>query len=379
MKNKVLKIFISLVLVAIMSLSLFSCGQSVANAQGQWGSEPSQRWEFNASTGTLTIFGSGELPDYSSPEAVSWYNVRSNVTKVSFESGQHITGIGNYSFYGMSKLTEVALTDSVTSIDNAAFAYCTSLKTISLPKNVKFIGAGAFEGCFSLERILVHPAIETICERAFAFCRSLKNVTISGNITALEHWTFKDCTSLDTLVLNESFTTDRFSPTFAEGSNLYSSEISFVEVFDEKATVTVNYLCNGNPIEGIEATKMEVFWGDAYTCTAPAEGIEGYTLIGDAAITGVATKKEIEVNFNYKSIEEIQSTESSTDAATDPAATEDEGVTASTIIGIVIFGIVMIGICVGAFFLVRSGKKQENASSTVRKYDKNGKSKGNKK
>jgi len=376
MKNKNLKIFISLALVAIMVLSLVACGQSaVANANGEWGNGGT--WEFNSSTKTLTITGSGDIPDASSPDSVSWKAVRASVTKIVFvpKDGSYITSIGDNAFYGMMNLTDISMPDSITSIDNTAFAFCTSLKTISLPKNVKFIGASAFEGCTALESILIQPAIETICERAFAFCKSLKSVTIAGDIASLGHWTFKNCTSLDSLALNQSFTSDRFSSTFAEGSNLYGSEISFVEVFSEKATITTNHLCGDTPIA--ESEVQYGYWGDAYTCTA--ESVAGYVLDGDAAITGTVTSKDITVNFKYKTIEEVTSAEAATDSSTDTATEESEGITTSTIVGIVIFGIVIIGICVGAFFLVRSGKKQENASSTVRKYDKNDKSKGNKK
>ena len=106
MKKRYLKILVSLVLIAIMSLSLFSCGQSkVEDDKDDWGN---MSWEFKS--GTLYITGFGDMPVVDSADQVGWASVRTGVTRVVFYSkdSKNVTNIANYAFYGMSNLTEIS-------------------------------------------------------------------------------------------------------------------------------------------------------------------------------------------------------------------------------------------------------------------------------
>lgn len=50
-------------------------------------------------------------------------------------------------------LTSIAIPDSVTSIGNQAFLYCTSLTSVTIGNGVKSIGTNAFRGCTALEKV----------------------------------------------------------------------------------------------------------------------------------------------------------------------------------------------------------------------------------
>ncbi|MBO7377543.1 MAG: leucine-rich repeat domain-containing protein, partial [Clostridia bacterium] len=64
-----------------------------------------------------------------------------------------VTSIGSYAFAYCSSLTSISIPNSVTSIGNGAFAYCSSLTSISIPNSVTSIGSWAFEYCSSLTSI----------------------------------------------------------------------------------------------------------------------------------------------------------------------------------------------------------------------------------
>ena len=58
-----------------------------------------------------------------------------------------VTSIGNLAFEYCSGLTSIVIPNSVTSIGNHAFSYCSGLTSITIPESVTTIGVGAFQGC----------------------------------------------------------------------------------------------------------------------------------------------------------------------------------------------------------------------------------------
>ncbi len=56
-------------------------------------------------------------------------------------------------FFEGSMLTNITISDSIKTIGNAAFAFCSNLKKITIPKSVKHIGPYTFEGCDNLSVI----------------------------------------------------------------------------------------------------------------------------------------------------------------------------------------------------------------------------------
>ena len=55
-------------------------------------------------------------------------------------NGCKVVGIGKNAFYN-SSVSSVIIPDSVTRIDDYAFAYCSQLKSLVIPKSVVFLGA----------------------------------------------------------------------------------------------------------------------------------------------------------------------------------------------------------------------------------------------
>lgn len=88
-------------------------------------------WLFEEN-GTLSIFGSGMLPDYKDREERPWQEFADQVTAVVVDDG--ITSIGARTFSGYEKLESVKLPDSMNRIGFQAFAGCGALKTVEAGK-----------------------------------------------------------------------------------------------------------------------------------------------------------------------------------------------------------------------------------------------------
>ena len=92
-----------------------------------------------------------------------------------------VTSIDNYAFYYCSSLTSVEIPNSVTSIGNYAFSYCSSLISVEIPNSVTSIGDRAFESCLSLTSVEVPNSVTSIGDGAFAYCSSLTSIVVAPN------------------------------------------------------------------------------------------------------------------------------------------------------------------------------------------------------
>ncbi len=133
---------------------------------------------YELNDGVLTIYGTGDMYNYNyglSP----WMFDSNKITDVVIESG--VTSVGDSAFYGFSKLKNVSLAGSVTSIGN--YAFCVSgLKSISIPGTVSVISEGAFSGCGSLEKVVLGSGVSEIGNEAFSGCLKLKDVEFPSSI-----------------------------------------------------------------------------------------------------------------------------------------------------------------------------------------------------
>ena len=123
-------------------------------------------WEFNADTGTLSIYGEGPMREYSDEEP-EWEQYKDQILAVSLDNG--ITSVGAYAFYNYLRLTEVRLPDSVEVIDVSAFDYDWELRTITIPAALKYVGSRAFYNTLLWEpKDLIFPeGCEYIGNQAF--------------------------------------------------------------------------------------------------------------------------------------------------------------------------------------------------------------------
>ncbi len=167
-----------------------------------------------------------------------------NITSIIIPNS--VTSIGEDAFYYCTSLTSVTIPDSVTEIGDAAFCDCKSLTSITIPDSVTKIGGAAFLGCISLEGVYIsdiaawcridikyHPyltsnplfyahnlylngelvtnlvipdGVTEIGSYAFEFCYSLESVTIPDSVTEIGKEAFRSCTSLESVTIGDSVT-----------------------------------------------------------------------------------------------------------------------------------------------------------------------------
>ena len=90
-------------------------------------------------------------------------------------------------------VTYESKTYSVTSIDNSAFYYCTSLTSVTIPNSVTSIGYDAFRNCSSLTSVTIPNCVTSIGREAFSYCSSLTSVTIPNSVTSIGNSAFYSC------------------------------------------------------------------------------------------------------------------------------------------------------------------------------------------
>lgn len=158
--------------------------------------------------GTLTIedeTGTGEMQDWTSSENVPWYSCRTNIKKVLLSG--NFQNIGNYAFFGLTKLEEINLPDSIETIGAYAFYNCDSLTELCLPIRVETIQNYTFYHCDALKYVNLEN-IFSFGDYSFAHCKKFEN----GNLTnaysigkyafyrgeSLKNLVFDDITLIDT-------------------------------------------------------------------------------------------------------------------------------------------------------------------------------------
>lgn len=116
------------------------------------------------------------------------------------EIPESVITLNNQIFSG-SNLVQINLPDSITGMGNAIFQNCSKLQKVKLPKVRYNIGDYTFAGCTSLEEIQLPKTVTTIWSHAFDGCSSLKKVEWSDCLEAIKDNAFKGCTSLTEIVL----------------------------------------------------------------------------------------------------------------------------------------------------------------------------------
>lgn len=133
-------------------------------------------------------------PDNTAVIVKKYNGTAADVTIPSHYKGKPVTMIDHAAFHD-SAVTSVTIPDSVTSIPDDAFAFCSQLTNISIPNSVTFIGFSAFNSCTSLKSITLPSSLSTIQSSAFYNCGNLETIRIPVSVTFIGNYAFAGCPS----------------------------------------------------------------------------------------------------------------------------------------------------------------------------------------
>ena len=171
--------------------------------------------------------------------------------------------LGDYAFYGCSRLTNLILPSSVTEIGGAAFRGCSGLTNLTIPSSITSIAESTFRGCSGLTSLTIPSSVTEIGESAFNGCSGLTSLTIPSSVTKIGYYAFKKCSRLTSLTIPSSVTWIGGSA-FENCSGLTSLTIpSSVTSIGDAAF----YGCSGLTSLTIPSSITSIGWGAFYGCS----------------------------------------------------------------------------------------------------------------
>ncbi len=153
------------------------------------------------------IASHGDVEKVEIPETIDGYVVASIgnsafmyscVTDVTIPGS--VTKIDDYAFCWCSSLKSIKMPERLTYLGDYAFAYCSSLTDIEIPQGMRWIGVFTFGQCSSLESVTIPDGVEYILDYAFYRCSSLESVTVPSSVEYTCDTAFMECS--DSLTIN---------------------------------------------------------------------------------------------------------------------------------------------------------------------------------
>ena len=128
------------------------------------------------------------------------FNNNDSITQVIISD--NITSIGNNAFYDCDALTSISIPDSVTSIGYRAFSSCGNLTSVEIGNSVTSIGYEAFYNCYALTSVEIGNSVTSIGNYAFYNCYRLTSITIPDSVTSIGTQAFYECSNLTSIKID---------------------------------------------------------------------------------------------------------------------------------------------------------------------------------
>jgi hypothetical protein len=205
-----------LLLLLLLTLPAVVQAQSYTNSYGIWAytttNDTITITKYSGSGGDVTV--PDRIPDttnglpvtsiggYYDPYGNWWgaFYDRSSLTSVTIPNS--VTSIGDDTFQFCSGLTNLTIGTNVTSIGDWAFLQCEALTSVTIPNSVTSIGDGAFYDCSGLTSVTIPNSVTSIGGGAFCYCASLTSVTIPNSVTSIGSEPFYGCSGLTAITVD---------------------------------------------------------------------------------------------------------------------------------------------------------------------------------
>ena len=119
----------------------------------------------------------------------------------SFHDGKRVLGVMEGAFENCKDIKRIFMLDGIITIGENAFAGCSSLEAIVLPRTLVNLREGAFKDCTSLKEVSMSPSLKNIGNGAFENCSSLEKITLPEGLTEIRNGGFAGCTSLSDVLI----------------------------------------------------------------------------------------------------------------------------------------------------------------------------------
>ena len=195
---------------------------------------------------------------------------------------ESVTSIEIAAFSGCSSLTNITIPDLVDTIGDHAFYNCSSLTNITVSENNKYFSSlngvlfnkdktelitypngnerteytipdsvtsiieGAFAYCSNLITVKIPDSVTDITDKTFYVCSSLTSVTIPDSVTHIGYNAFKYCKNLTSIIIkNPNCEISNGKNTIWETATIYGYENStaqaYAETYDRKFVLLIEY------------------------------------------------------------------------------------------------------------------------------------------
>ena len=190
-------------------------------------------------------------------------------------------------------ITSVVLPNSLLSIGNRAFDNCTALANITWSNSLLSIGVQAFQAC-AFTNLVLPDSITTINQGAFAACNTLTSVILPNSLTTLGYGVFMSCNLLNTVTFTN--VVGSISGELNSGFHQYAFEYTplniTINTTTDITTWTALYSEEAGGATGFEqsypARALTVVQGTPDAPTASAQTVTAPATVGSLTATRVS-------------------------------------------------------------------------------------------
>lgn len=211
-----------------------------------------------------------------------------------------VTTMEEAAFQNCTLLTSVSLPTSLTELSNSVFLNCFSLKGVELPERLTKIGDSAFDGCYTLENVTLPSTVTEIGVKAFRGCSALTSMTIPENVATIGRSAFDETRNLVSVEFNAVNCSNATGP-------LFTPSLETITIGEGVKTIPILFLSWCMKVESIVLPESieTIGWGAFQTCRTLTELVfpEKVTTIPTQVLSGCTGLQKAVLGKNVTNVD----------------------------------------------------------------------------